>query len=159
MTESLPIFQRDSGLDSESDMDSDDVEWSPLREALQAGMVDFARYLVEAGCDLSKEKYLFAERPASNLTAVSSPPLPDLDDLDASDSEEEEESDVPSVVKDNPELFDWLREKVCNPRPLVQLCLEAVRAAFRKGDPPFALMLALPLPEKVIARLFYKAEL
>ena len=151
------VFQGDSCLDS--DMDSDEVERSPLHEALQAGMVDFARYLVEAGCDLSQEKYLFTEHPISNLTAVPAAALPDLDDLDVSDDEEEEESDVPFVVRDNQELFDWLLEKACNPHSLVQLCLEAVRGVFRKGDPPFALMLALPLPEKVIAKLLYKAEL
>lgn len=34
-------------------------EQSPLKEALESCMVDFARFLVEAGCDLSSQSYLF----------------------------------------------------------------------------------------------------
>ena len=124
-------------------------------------MVEFARYLVDAGCDLSKEKYLFKNPLHSNLTTTGASTFPDLDDLDDSDGEDEDDADddIPDILQDDRELLAWLQEKACNAPPLIDLCMETVRSVFRQGDPPFALMLALPLPEKIIAKLLYRASI
>ncbi|KAK7113972.1 ankyrin-3-like [Littorina saxatilis] len=145
----------DNCMDPDSDTDGED--WSPLREALEAGAVDFASFLVEAGCDLWQEKYLFAETKAPTTNPTTSFSMLDLEDSD--DSDEEADDEVPLVVKDDQHLLDWLRTKARNPKSLLQFSLEAVRSVFRHGDPPFALMLALPLPEKMIAKLLYREEI
>ncbi|XP_076470566.1 transient receptor potential cation channel subfamily A member 1-like isoform X2 [Babylonia areolata] len=133
---------------------------SPLREALEAEMRDFAVFLVNAGCDVSKEEYLFNSTDVADLHTSPAIHHQDLDESDDDDSDDDDDDDnIPYIVRNDKELFELLKDKVCNTQSLEQLSLEAVRQVFRHGDPPFALMLGLPLPEKMIGKLFYKDSL
>jgi hypothetical protein len=131
-------------------------EDTPLREALNAEEADFVHYMVEAGCDLSSEKYLFDD--SSNLSSFDLADAGDLSDSSEDNSLDEAGPQIPFILQDDRRLFRYLKEKATNPRPLFHLCLEAVRAQFRHGNPPFCKMLALPLPDKIKAKLFFRSD-
>lgn len=144
-----------NGREGYEDLTKEELEeiCSPLEEALESEMLDFARFLIEAGCDVPKDAYLFSS------------PSDEEDELDGDSSDLDSEGEVavdrnansaPDWAKQNLDFRAFLMHQGCNAHPLLKLCLDAVRSCFRTGDPPFAYMAALPLPEKIIDLLFYR---
>lgn len=141
---------------------------NPLREALDCEEVEFVRFLVEAGCSLATEKCLFVDGEQVKLAIRSQMDKAhhkhDSSSSDSSDDDFEDDYDKydgysyrkPPILKHNQELFNWLQERARNPRTLFELCLEAVRSRFRHGNPPFHAMQGLPLPEKILGKLFFQ---
>nr|KAG5713091.1 hypothetical protein BaRGS_021885 [Batillaria attramentaria] len=128
-------------------------ELSPLQEALQSEMPEFAVFLVEAGCEVPKDIHQYGsgseEDEQEGATRDSDPDSED----EAFGGEGAKEWAMQTM-----ELRSFLLNQGCNPHSLLQLCLDSVRSCFRSGDPPFAYMAALPLPEKMIDMLFYRAS-
>ena len=67
-----------------------------------------------------------------------------------------ETGEVPyQVLRENPDLLDLLVSRVGQPRPLVQITLDAVRSHFRQAGLPFDNIRALPLPSSMLSKLLY----
>ena len=65
-------------------------------------------------------------------------------------------TEIPKVLRENPELLSLIGSRVGQPKPLSQLALDAVRVHFRRNRIPFVKMCALPLPASIISKLRYE---
>ena len=115
-------------------MQNGDVQ-TPFEAALTASGTTALRYLAQHYCDLSRQRYLFP--PHHN---------------DANDDDER----APQVLRDDPELLDFLRGRARNPQPLLQCCMRTIRRHFRQDDLFWSDMRYLELPQSLVSRLFYE---
>ncbi|XP_041377114.1 ankyrin-1-like [Gigantopelta aegis] len=116
-----------------ADIDSLSDEGTVVYTALDADMVEFAKYLVCVGCSLSREWYLFEEHRPSD-----------------------EDLECPGVLQDCKEIFAWFKDKASNAPSLQMLCVKTLRRIFGDKNKSFADISNLPLPSKMIDMVCYK---
>ena len=115
-----------------ADIDSLSDDGTVLYTALDAKMIHFAKYLVSAGCSLSKEWYLYEE-----------------------DVPSDEDWEFPEMLQDCEELFVWFKGKASNAPSLQTLCIKTLRKIFCDKNKSFSDIANLPLPSRIIDVVCY----
>ena len=119
-----------------------------LMLALKCGSADLIWYLARIHVDFSAELGPHLPSRSGNTAAG---------ELHGEGGEASQEvGQVPyRVLRENPDLLDLLVSRMGQPRPLLQLTLDAVRSHFRQAGLPFDNIRALPLPSSLISKLLY----
>ena len=120
--------------------------------ALESGSADLIWYLARIHVDFSPElgPHLLSRCGRHNTAAG------DGRGSGGGHGEGSETGEVPyQVLRENPDLLDLLVSRVGQPRPLVQITLDAVRSHFRQAGLPFDNIRALPLPSSMLSKLLY----
>ena len=110
---------------------------TPLQQAVAIGEADLIRYLARAHVDF--------QAGGCGLFDVGPERIGDS----------QQAGMVGAAVRADPDLLQLLRSRAGQPRPLLQLALDAVRASLKHSGIPLCSAHTLPLPASLHAALLY----
>ena len=123
-----------------------------LMLALKCGSAELIWYLARIHVDFSAELGPHLPSRLGNTAAEAGGGRGSGEGVEAS----QEAGQVPyRVLRENPDLLDLLVSRIGQPRPLLQITLDAIRSHFRQAGLPFDNIRALPLPSSLISKLLY----
>ena len=130
---------------------------TPLQLALLHGNADFIWYLARIHVDFSPQLAPHLLYRSCHFTiAEADDGRGSAEGLEEGGEASQEDREVEyQVLRENPDLLDLLVSRMGQPRPLLQITLDAVRSHFRQSGLPFDNIRALPLPASLLSELLY----